>query len=175
MTRATFGFVFVFVFVFLFLAFSTTACSSRRSRGAASSPLSPIVSVADAKLASQLVSGFYALENDAWRWTAPKFSFDLQAPFGASQRGAILFIRGSVPPVAVEKLGGQSVACEVGTESLAPEKLTRVGPFALIRDVSPFDGTIVTVHCNVDPFLAPGANDKRELGVIVSSMALLPR
>lgn len=160
---------------FLLLVLTAPACTSRRSHGGASNTLLPAVSVADPKAVSQLVSGFYGLENDAWRWTAPKFSFDLQAPFGAAGRGALLFIGGSVPPVAFQKLGSQSVTCTVGTELLAPYRLTQAGPFALVREAGPFEGTIATVHCNVDPALTPEASDKRELGVIVSSMALLPR
>lgn len=40
--------------------------------------LASVVNVADPRAAIQLVSGFHALENDSWRWTARQFTVTLR-------------------------------------------------------------------------------------------------
>src|SRR5438105_189836 len=44
----------------------------------------------DSKAGAQLLSGFYPVENDGWRWTAGRFSVLLRTPLAAAQRGATL-------------------------------------------------------------------------------------
>jgi len=42
--------------------------------------LASTLHVADPKVAAQLISGFYGIEGDSWRWTAGKFSVLLRPP-----------------------------------------------------------------------------------------------
>ena len=52
----------------------------------------------------QLVSGFYGIETGAWRWTGKQFAVALGTPAGAAQKGAVLELKLTVPPVTIEKL-----------------------------------------------------------------------
>jgi len=43
--------------------------------------------------ATQLIAGFYGIEQNAWRWTGQRFSLMLRPPLGASQKGGTLRLR----------------------------------------------------------------------------------
>ena len=43
-------------------------------------PLSSTIATADPRAAAQLVSGFYGVEQNSWRWTAGQFSVLLRPP-----------------------------------------------------------------------------------------------
>ncbi|HJT88660.1 MAG TPA: hypothetical protein VJ732_12410, partial [Bryobacteraceae bacterium] len=64
----------------------------------------------DPKLAAQLISGFYQIEQGAWRWTGRQFTVVLHPPLGAAQNGARLEMDFTVPPVSIEKLGAQTLS-----------------------------------------------------------------
>ncbi len=48
------------------------------------------LTMGDPKVETQLISGFYGIEGNAWRWTGKQFIAVLKTPFGASQRGGTL-------------------------------------------------------------------------------------
>src|SRR5579862_9417314 len=82
------------------------------------------VRVSDPKLESQLVSGFYGIEGNSWRWTAPQFSVVLHPPLGAAQKGATLDLALTVPGVVIESLKAISLGATVDGRPLAPETYT---------------------------------------------------
>ena len=135
------------------------------------------VRMADPKVASQLVSGFYGVEGNSWRWTAQKFSVALHAPLGAAQRGATLDLALTVPGVVIEKLKTISLAATVDGRPLAPETYTEPGRFTFKRDLPPgaMTGDSVRVDFQLDKSMPPAGADLRELGIIVSSIGLDPK
>ena len=58
--------------------------------------LAGAIRMADPATASQLLRGFYPVEQNAWRWSAPKFSVVLGAPLSASKKGAGLILEFSL-------------------------------------------------------------------------------
>src|SRR5260221_6155459 len=70
---------------------------------------------------SQLLSGFYEIENEAWRWTAGKFSVRLRPPRQASRKGATLQLKFSVPEVAIAKLKSVGLEATLNGKTLGRE------------------------------------------------------
>ncbi|HUK19118.1 MAG TPA: hypothetical protein VLW65_22005 [Bryobacteraceae bacterium] len=136
--------------------------------------LASVVHVSDPKVEPQLISGFYAIEGNAWRWTAKQFSVVLRVPTGAAQRGATLDLALTVPQVTIDKLKTISLSASADGHPLPPETYTQTGQFDYKRDLAP--GTLanssVRLEFQLDKAMAPGNGDLRELGVIVRSIGL---
>jgi hypothetical protein len=128
----------------------------------------------DATMAGQLTSGFYTVESGAWRWTAQKFAITLRRPAHAAQQGATLEFHLTVPAANIQKLGAITLSASVGSTALAPETYSQAGPHTYRRDVpaSALTGDAVRIDFQVDKAIPPGDMDKRELGVVASSVAL---
>jgi hypothetical protein len=139
--------------------------------------LASVVHVADPRSASQLVSGFYDIEQNAWRWTAGQFTVLLRPPRNAVQKGAVLKLKFSVPEPVLAKLKTISLSASLGGLDLSPETYTQAGEFTYSRDVSGavLAGDAVKVDFSLDKSLPPNAVDQRELGVIVSNVGLEPK
>src|SRR5436305_15170888 len=59
------------------------------------------VQLGDPRAAGQVVSGFYDIEDGAWRWSGKQFVVELGTPLGAMGRGATLEPYFSMPPVVI--------------------------------------------------------------------------
>ncbi len=132
------------------------------------------VHAGDPKSETQLVNGFYAIEQNAWRWTAQRFSVVLRPPAGGAQRGATLNLQLTVPDAVIAKLKTVSLSATVGGTMLSPETYTQSGSFTYTRDVPPnlLGSEAVRIDFQLDKALPPGSADARELGVIVASVGL---
>ena len=82
---------------------------------------SSVLNMGDPKVEPQLVKGFHGVEAGAWRWTEKQFTVALRPPFGASQKGAKLTVKLTVPPVTIEKLKSISLSATAGGTALPPE------------------------------------------------------
>jgi hypothetical protein len=131
----------------------------------------------DPKVETQLVSGFYGIEGNAWRWTGKQFIVVLKTPFGAAQRGGTLTFNLAVPQAVIENLKNISLAASVDGSPLAPETFTQPGPAVFKRDIpaSLLGGDTVKVEFQLDKSYSPGGADTRELGVVATSIALEPK
>lgn len=136
--------------------------------------MASVIRIADASTSDQLIRGFHDLERNAWRWTAARFTAALPAQPSASQNGARLVLKFIIPDIAFSKLNGVSLAAKVGDASIAPERFTTPGEHEYRRDVpaSALQKDMVNVDFSLDKSLPPSAADTRELGVIVTSIAL---
>lgn len=136
------------------------------------SELATMVHMADPRTASQLVKGFHAVEQNAWRWTAGRFDVVLRPPAGAAERGAILHFRFSIPETVIGKLGSLSLSAAVAGAALEPATYSKVGEHIYTRDVPAgvLAGDAVTVEFALDKSLPPSDADRRELGVVASSV-----
>ncbi len=140
----------------------------------AKSSVVPALKMADAETASQLGKGFYGLEANAWRWTAGNFSATLKVPAGAAQKGATLTLKLNVSDAVLKKVSTQTLSASIGTTKLAPATYSKGGAYDYTADVPAvaLSGDTVTVDFSLDHSLAPSPSDKRELGVIVTSIGL---
>jgi hypothetical protein len=155
------------------LAIAPLGCKRQEARREAPG-MASTVHTGDPRIGNQLVSGFYSIEQNAWRWTGRRFSVVLRPPSGAAQKGATLRLRLTVPPVIVEKLKTITLSATIGGSALAPETYTQPGDYTYTRDVAPalLGGESVRVDFQLDKSMPPSGADLRELGVVVLSAGL---
>jgi len=136
-----------------------------------------VVATADPHVAAQLVSGFYGVEQNSWRWTAGRFSVLLRPPRTAAANGAVLQLKFAIPDVALAKMKAVSVSAYVNGTALAPESYTQAGQFIYSRDVpgNLLAGDVARVDFSLDKTIPPSAGDRRELGVVVSLVGFQPK
>jgi hypothetical protein len=144
------------------------AAESRPGRGGVS-----LIRMNDPKASGQLLSGFYGIEANSWRWTAGKFSARLHAPPSAATAGATLTLELTVPDVALQKTGDVTLTASVNGMELQSSKYDHAGAFAFTAEVPPsmFTAGSVKVDFSLDKTFHAGA-DTRDLGVVAVSLRL---
>jgi hypothetical protein len=172
--------------VLLVLTLSGAACTGKHNSvtvqneepPASTKPaLASVVRMNDPQTSAQLVKGFYSIEGGSWRWTAGKFAARLQIPPGAAQSGATLNLNFSVPDAVLQKLGKITITGSINGMALKPAEFEKSGPAIYTADIAPsqLTGDSVEVDFALDKSIPPGATDRRELGVIATSVALVPK
>ena len=163
------------------LLIAAPACKREHSRHVefvADTPrLASLVHMGDRTMAFQLVSGFHDVEANAWRWTMQRFSVNLHPPARSAQQGAVLEFHLTVPPPTIEKLGSITLAASIGGAALAPETYSKAGEYTYRRDVPAIalGGDSARIDFQLDKAIPPGETDKRELGIVASSVALIAK
>ena len=134
--------------------------------------LASVIHVADPRVAPQLVSGFYDVEQNSWRWTKSKFVVTLRPPAGSAQKGATLQVKFSMPEPVTAKVGAVTVNAKVAGTALPSETYAKSGESTFSRDVpaSLLNSNAVKVEFALDKFLPPSGADQRELGIIISTI-----
>jgi len=113
------------------------------------------------------LDGWYAVENDAWRWTAKRFALQVTLP--ESGRASEFALRFTVPEVVLAGGGKVRLACWIGGEHAgtisceAAETIEFRGRFP----ANVPRGSAVRLDFSVDGAFEGSAADRRELGVIV--------
>lgn len=165
-------------FLIAFVALSPSACK-RRERAKVETIEEPFalksaVLTSDPRSAVQLVKGFYDVEFNAWRWTAGKFAVNLRPPRGSAESGAKLVLRFSAPEAVLSRLNTIKLSAKVGAVEVGSETYSKPGEAVFRKDVpgAALAGDSVVVSFELDRALPAGSVDQRELGVIVSSIAL---
>ena len=82
-----------------------------------------VLNMGDTRVEPQLVKGFHGIEAAAWRWTEKQFTVALRPPFGASQKGAKLTVKLTVPPVTIEKLKSVALSATARGQRASPRDL----------------------------------------------------
>ena len=143
--------------------------------GCKKTPLQSTVNMGDPRIAGQLVDGFYGVEAGAWRWTGKQFSVKLRVPDSAAQKGATLRFLLTVPPAVIEKNTSVTVSASLEGQMLAPETYSAEGQYTYKRDVPAgvLGGSDTVVSFQLDKSMIPGGLDKRELGIVATSIALV--
>jgi hypothetical protein len=160
------------------LVFAPPGCKPRKVRVQQTDEEAPRMASAlhmgDPKAEAQLVSGFYGIEQGAWRWTQRQFAVVLRPPFGSAAKGATLQLRLTAPPVVIKKLKTISLSATVSGSALPPETYTQPGDYTYTRAVpaSLLTGEAVRVDFQLDKAMPPNSSDLRELGVVVVSVGL---
>lgn len=141
-----------------------------------SSQLATAVNVSDPKAAVQLLRGFHDIEQNAWRWTAGKFSVALRAPGSASVSGAKLFVQFTLPDAVLAKIPSTSLSATIAGKQLEPQTFDKAGEHRYERMVSAdlLQGEVINIDFSLAKFLEAGVADQRELGIIVTTIGLQP-
>jgi hypothetical protein len=154
----------------LLAALALAGCGDRFPRTTDSDGLATMIETADPRTESQLIHGFYGVENNAWRWAAGHFSVRLRPPANASRNGAILVLKFGIPKTVLDRLKEMTLSCAIGGVTLDPEQYVRPGDHTYSRDVAP--GILAAKPVNVafafDRFLPAGTADWRELSAVVT-------
>jgi hypothetical protein len=89
----------------------------------------------------------------------------------------VLELHLTVPPPSIAKLGGITLSASIGGTALAPETYSKAGEYTYRRDVPAnlLAGAAVRIDFQLDKAMPPGDGDKRELGVVASSVALVSK
>jgi hypothetical protein len=141
-------------------------------------PALSVVQVAHPRAAAQLLNGFYGVESNAWRWTMGKFAVILMPPAGSAQKGAWLELHFTLPQSILNLRQSVTLSASVEETPLPPELYTKSGAYTYRREVPAAAlaaGTPVKVSFALDKFAKSGELETRELGLVVSSIGLLPK
>jgi hypothetical protein len=146
--------------------FILTACLLADEHGA------KMIRVADPKVATRLVKGFYSTDNPYWRWTAREFSIVLNPPKGANQKGAVLVLRYAIVEAVLASAKTMDLSIAVDGVALPRQHYDKPGQFTLRLDAPPeaFRYDPVRVDFTLNKALPPSGREVRELGMIVSEV-----
>jgi hypothetical protein len=127
----------------------------------------------DQDTSAQLIQGFYPVEGP-WRWTAGKFAVVLKSPLGAAEKGATLTMAFALPDVVIQKTGPVTITALAGEKKLHSQTYKEGGQNFFTADLPPelLSKDSVTVDFVLDKSLPPGPVEKRELGLVASSIGL---
>ena len=140
--------------------------------------LASTVHVADPRVASQLISGFYGIEGDSWRWTAGKFAVLLRPPRTAAKNGAMLqlkFAAAGADHRRTQDGFGQRHASTAPRCLPRPTRSPESSPTRATCRPMLLGGEAVKVEFALDKALPPSASDQRELGLVVSAVGFEPK
>jgi hypothetical protein len=153
-------------------------CKRRKVRAQATVEEAPglasTIHLGDPRMAAQIVSGLYSVENGAWRWSARRFSVVLRPPAGAAQKGALLRVKLTVPPVVIDKEKSVTLTAALAKSPLPPETYSKAGDYTFQREVPAnlLAGDPVRVDFELDKAMPPSDADSRELGIVVLAIGL---
>lgn len=170
------------VFLTLLLCFTPLAgCKRRRPRvetieeSANSAPpgVASTISMGDPRSSAQLVKGFHAIEQNAWRWTTGSFSVMIQPPPGPPQ-GVNLVVSFGLPEPVIEKLKSITLSATFNGTPLPAETFSTPGDHIYSKPVPApaLAASPARADFTLDKFLPAGMMDQRELGVVVKSIGL---
>ncbi len=139
--------------------------------------LASMLAMSDPKAPTQLLDGWYGLEDKAWRWTAGHFAVLLRPPTASAQNGATLKLQLSIPQALIDRVKTTTITATIKGTALPPETYTQTGAFTFARDVpaSLLGEDSVKVVFSMDKFIAAGTVENRELGLIVTAVGFEPK
>jgi hypothetical protein len=141
-------------------------------------PMLSVVKTNDAKASAQFLSGFYAIEANAWRWTSGRFSVQLAAPVGSAQNGATLNFAFAIPALVTKHLGKITLSASVNGQALNSSSYGTPGPAVFTADVPKalLTADSIRIDFTLDKDLPPhSVGDGRELGIVANSVGLVSK
>jgi hypothetical protein len=135
--------------------------------------MASFVRMNDPKVTDQMLSGFYGLENNSWRWTSGKFSVVLHTPPGAVAQGAVVTFAFSLPDIVIQRLKSVAITASVNGTKLKSAEFDKPGANTFTADIPPalLAGESVTLDFALDKTVPPDV-DKRNLGVVATSIGI---
>jgi hypothetical protein len=136
--------------------------------------LASTVHAADPKAAMQLTKGFHPVEQNAWRWTLGNFAIAFAPPAGAAERGATLNVKISVPEPVLDRVKKTTLSASIQGSAVGSATYTSAGEQTFSADIPSalLKSDAVTVEFALDPFVAAGTMETRELGIIFVSAGM---
>lgn len=124
--------------------------------------------------ARQLAGGIYAVENNAWRWTAGDFGVVLATPRGASARGAHLIFAFNIPDVIIRRIGPVTLSAYVNGAEVGARTYSTAGAqsFSAIVEPALLKSSPVGVDFHLNKRIPRGVLEGRELGVVADDVFL---
>jgi len=132
------------------------------------------VAMGDPDITQQLVSGFYDLEGNSWRWTARQFVVTFP---GCTQSDAhkqhVLKLDVFVPEGQIKQLGPLTLTADVNGSMLEGETFREPGVHSYVRTVPELalESNILPVVFFLDK-ATPASPGSRELGLVVNDAQL---
>jgi hypothetical protein len=130
--------------------------------------------LSDVSASNQLLSGFWWLESNSWRWTAREFSAALLPPDNAEGRGATLHLHLFIPDSQIQLLGPMTLTARIDGSTLPSETFSQGGSYTFTREIPKelLVTSILPVKFSFDKACPPEKSDGRELAAIVSGIEL---
>ena len=137
-------------------------------------PLTARVRAYDGAAARQLATGFYGVENNAWRWTAGKFAVVLPVNDQARTKGATLNLKLTFPAPEMDQLGSTTLTALIGGAALPPETFSKAGDYTYSQDVpqSALAGATIRVDFALSKSMPGTSRDFRQLGAVFHEINL---
>ncbi len=131
------------------------------------------VNVADPRAQDQLIDGFYGLESGTWRWVAKRFVVALQPPETGTE-SAFLEMRFTIPEAISQRFSTTTINIRVNGNDLGPESFDADGDLMYSKEVplSALSDEPARVEFELENAIPAGEVDQRELGIVVTSIAL---
>ncbi|HTW64544.1 MAG TPA: hypothetical protein VME17_08010 [Bryobacteraceae bacterium] len=131
----------------------------------------------DPQVAGRFTEGFYAIEANAWRWTAKDFAVTLNPPPHAAERGARLVMHLVIPDPVIQHSKFVELSSSIQGLKLDPQVFAKAGQYTYERDVpaDKLQGKDVRIDFAVDHTLPPENGDIRTLGIIVNEVGLVAK
>ena len=138
------------------------------------SELSSSIRMADPSDSAQLLSGFYNLEQNAWRWTTKQFSISLACPKSSTPSPGRLEFQFTIPDVAADALAGLTVSASVEGRSLGSYHAVKPGEQTAVFSVPPeiMQADALIVDFSLDKTIPRREAETRDLGVIALAFRL---
>ncbi len=132
------------------------------------------IDVATDKAASQLLFGFYDVEQHSYRWTGRSFAVALAPPPNPKGGAVLLHARLFIADSEIKKLGVMSLAASVPGHLLKSKKITQGGieEYAVSIPRNALCTNLLPVYFSFDRSLPPSPSDARDLGAVAISFAL---
>ncbi len=119
----------------------------------------------------RLLHGWHELEPGNWRWTERKFALNA----GATAGGRAAFeLRFSLPEQIFARLGPLTLRATVNGAPLPAETYSQPGDHVYAQAIDPasLGAANIAIEFELDKALPPSEQDRRELGIIVSSFQI---
>lgn len=165
-------------FFVLALAVAATACKGQHNRVTVQNEeeaprMASLVRMNDPNASAQMLTGFYGLENNSWRWTSGKFSVLLRTPPSTAAQGGVVTFAFSLPDIVIQRLKGVEITASVNGTKLKSANYDKPGANIFTADVPPalLTGESVRVDFALDKTIPPDV-DKRNLGVVATSVGI---
>jgi hypothetical protein len=130
--------------------------------------------MADSGNTSQLLGGFYQVEDKSWRWVARNFSVALKPPLRAGKQGGRLTVRFYISGDELQETGPLTLTATIDGKSVGEETFSDAGSHEFTRKLpaQTMDTNILPVQFSFDKGFVP-TGDNRELAAVVVWIGLV--
>ncbi|MCL5745885.1 MAG: hypothetical protein M1541_18495 [Acidobacteria bacterium] len=116
-----------------------------------------------------LVHGWHSIEHGAWRWTERTFAVSCGTLETGGPRSLTLHL--AIPELVFSRYPSVTLSAAVNGLPLGTETYTKPGEYTYARELpAGMRAEALVIHFELDRALTPDEADKRERGIIVTSI-----